>query len=135
MKAYLLLAALWTAPLAAQATLGDAARAAQRGWLAHDAEAVVGQSTRVVLQIPGVDPSAAVSRAQALALLSRYFHASEERGLEIVATRELEEGRGVVELERHYAVRGTRDGRRETVFLGFRLEGGRWILSELRSAL
>lgn len=135
MRAYLLLATMWTVPLAAQATLEEAARAAQRGWLAHDAEAVVGQSTRVVLQIPGVDPSAAVSRAQAVALLSRYFHSSEERGLEIVATRELEAGRGVVELERRYAVRGTSDGRRETVFLGFRLDAGRWRLSELRSAL
>jgi hypothetical protein len=120
MRAYLLLATLWTVPLTAQATLEEAARAAQRGWLAHDAEAVVGQSTRVVLQIPGVDPSAAVS---------------EERGLEIVATRELEAGRGVVELERRYAVPGTSDGRRETVFLGFRLDAGRWRLSELRSAL
>lgn len=135
MKGYLLLAAVWAAPLAAQVTLGDAARTVQRGWLEHDAEAIVGQSSRVVLHIPGVDPSAAVSRAQAVALLSRYFHSSEERGLEIVAMREPEEGRGVVELERRYAVRGTRDGRRETVFLGFRLDAGRWILSELRSAL
>jgi hypothetical protein len=135
MKGYLLCAALWTAPLAAQATLDDAARAAQRGWLAHDAEAIVGQSPRVVLQIPGVDPSAAVSRAQAVALLSRYLRASQEQGLEIVALREMEAGRGVVELERRYTVRGTRDARRETVFLGFRLDAGRWLLSELRSAL
>jgi len=47
--------------------------------------------------------------------------------------REVEPGRGFVELERRYVVTGTRDERRETVFLGFRLVLGRWVLSELRS--
>jgi hypothetical protein len=123
------------APLAGQATLEEAARAVQRGWLAHDANAIVGHGPRVVLQIPGVDPSAAVSRAQAVALLARYLQPAEERGMEIVAIREVETGRGVVELERRYAVRGTDDARRETVFLGFRREGAGWVLAELRSAL
>ena len=43
-------------------------------------------------------------------------------------------GRSVVELDRHYVVRGTSDQRRESVFLGFRLVQGEWILSEVRTA-
>jgi hypothetical protein len=122
------------APLTAQRTLQQAAQAAVAGWLTHDAEAVVGQGGRVVLQIPGADPSAAVSRAQAVALVARYLRPADERGLDIVAIREVEDGWGVVELERRYVVRGTDDERRETVFLGFRRESARWVLAELRSA-
>ncbi|MGH7699550.1 MAG: hypothetical protein ACREMJ_03385 [Gemmatimonadales bacterium] len=126
--------ALWAAPLAGQATLADAAREARAGWLAHDAEAVVGEGSRVVLQIPGADPSAAVSRAQAMALLARYLRPAVERAMEIVTIREVEDGRGFVEFDRRYVIAGTADVRRETLFLGFRRVGGRWVLVELRRA-
>jgi hypothetical protein len=69
-----------------------------------------------------------------VALVARYLRPAEERGLAIVAIREVEDGRGVVELERRYVVRGTGDVRRETIFLGFRRESQRWVLGELRSA-
>jgi hypothetical protein len=131
---WLALAVVVAGPLAGQATLEEAAHRAVAGWLAHDAEAVVGQSGRVALQIGGADPSAAVSRAQAVALVARYLRPAEERRLDIVAIREVEAGRGVVELERRYVVRGTSDPRRETVFLGFRRVGQRWVLGELRIA-
>lgn len=121
-------------PLAGQGTLAEAARRARDGWLGHDAGAVVGPGSRVVLQIPGADPSVAVSRAQAVVLLSRYLRPAVERSLQIVAIREVEEGRGFVELERRYVLAGTEDVRRETLFLGFRREGARWVLVELRSA-
>lgn len=135
MKCQLVVALLLCAgPALAQSSLAEAAQRARRGWLSQDAEAVVGDSRRVVLQIPGADPSAAVSRAQAVALVARYLRPTEERSLELVAIREVEEGRGVAELERRFVVRGTSDLRRETVFLGFRREDGRWILAELRSA-
>lgn len=132
--ALLLLLALAAAGLPAQGRLEEAARLARDGWLAHDAEAVVGQGSRVVLQIPGADPSAAVSRAQAVALLARYLRPAFERSMEIVAIREVERGRGLVELDRRYVVTGTEDVRRESLFLGFRWQGGRWVLAELRSA-
>ena len=43
-------------------------------------------------------------------------------------------GKGFVELTRRYVVAGTTELRRETLFLGFRLQDGRWALAELRSA-
>jgi hypothetical protein len=133
-KPAILLALLGVARLAGQSTLDEAARLARGGWLAHDAEAVVGQGSRVVLQIPGADPSAAVSRAQAVALLARYLRPTVERSLEIATVREVEQGRGLVELDRRYVVAGTGDVRHETLFLGFRRERDRWVLAELRSA-
>jgi hypothetical protein len=133
----MILATVWlgtTTSVAAQGTLEQAAGFARNGWLAHNAEAVVGQGSRIVLQIPGADPSAAVSRPQAVALLERYLRPAVERSLEIVTIREVEQGRGFVELDRRYVIGGTDDLRRETLFLGFRWQSGRWVLAELRSA-
>jgi hypothetical protein len=87
-----------------------------------------------VLQIPGADPSVAVSRAQAMALLTRYLRSTVERSVEIRTIREVEGERGLVELDRRYVVAGTEDVRHETLFLGFRREGDRWVLAELRGA-
>jgi hypothetical protein len=120
-----------------QSTLGDAAARAKDAWLAHDPLGLVGQSSTIVLQIPGADPSSAVGRAQAIELLRRYLRMAEERGLDITAIREVEPGRGFVELTRRYVVAGTSELRRETLFLGFRLTVGdprEWRLAELRSA-
>ena len=124
---------LVAAPLAGQSSLGEAADQARRAWLTHDAAALVAHSPSLVLQIPGAEPSSPLGRAQAAELLRRYFRPALERGTEIRAVREVEPGRGFVELERRYVVTGTRYERRETVFLGFRLVLGRWVLSELRS--
>jgi hypothetical protein len=122
------------APVSAQADLVRAADKAAAAWLAHDAAALVGRSSAVVLQIPGADPSAPLGRAQAVELLRRHFQSAAERRVDVATTREVEAGRGVVELDRHYVVRGTSDERRETVFLGFRLVQGQWMLSEVRTA-
>ena len=132
MKTVILLLAL-AAPLAGQTSLSDAAEQARRAWLAHDAAALVGRSPSLVLRIPGADPSSPLGRAQAAELLQRYFRPAQERGTTVRAMREVEPGRGFVELERRYVVAGTRDERVETVFLGYRLLGGRWVLAELRS--
>lgn len=133
---------LWAACLAvtlpaaasAQATLPEAAEQAKRAWLAHDPQALAGQSSSLVLQIPGADPSSPLGRAQAMELLRRHFRVSEERGLDITAVREVEPGRGFVELTRRYVIAGTTEPRRETLFLGFRQIAGQWRLVELRSA-
>ena len=122
------------APAAAQVTLGEAAERAKQAWLAHDPQALVGQSSSLVLQIPGADPSSPLGRAQAVELLRRYVRPVEERGLDVTVIREVEPGKGFVELTRRYVVAGTTELRRETLFLGFRLQGGRWALAELRSA-
>jgi hypothetical protein len=117
-----------------QGTLREAAEQARQAWLAHDPQALVGQSPSIVLQIPGADPSSPLGRAQAVELLRRYLRAVEERGLDVTVIREVEPGKGFVELTRRYVVVGTTELRRETLFLGFRLLAGRWGLVELRSA-
>jgi hypothetical protein len=117
-----------------QATLSDAAAKAKNAWAAHDPEALVGKSSNIVLQIPGADPSSPLARPQAIELLRRYFRPSEERGLDVTAIREVEAGKGFVELTRRYVVTGTSEERRETLFLGYRLIAGEWRLVELRSA-
>jgi hypothetical protein len=134
--AWLSLSAVVLLPLPAsgQATLSDAAARARRAWTAHDPRALVGQSSNLVLQIPGADPSSPLGQPQAIELLRRYFRSAEERGLDVITIREVEPGRGFVELTRRYVVAGTAELRHETLFLGYRLIGREWRLVELRSA-
>jgi hypothetical protein len=131
------LALVWIAaalPARSQATLVDAAEQARRAWLAHDPPGVVGQSSSLVLQIPGADPSSPLGRAQAVELLRRYLGPAEERGLDVTRMQEVVPGKeGFVELARRYVVAGTSDLRSETIFLSFRMRAGRWVLAELRS--
>ncbi len=134
---YLVLVAGTVCPAAglAQATLPEAAERARQAWLAHDPQALVGQSSSLVLQVAGADPSSPLVRAQAVALLRRYLASAEERGLDVSRVQEVVPGKeGFVELARRYVVAGTSDLRSETVFLGFRLRGGQWVLAELRAA-
>jgi hypothetical protein len=128
------IALLWPAAGRAQATLPGAAAQAKRALLAHDPQALVGQSSSLVLQIPGADPSSPLARAQAVELLRRYLRPAEERSLDVSAIREVEPGKGFVELTRRYVVAGTTELRHETLFLGFRQIDGEWRLAELRSA-
>lgn len=128
------LALLLPAAGSAQATLSDAAARAKSAWVAHDPLALVGSSSNLVLQIPGADPSSPVDRPQAMELLRRYFRPVEERGLDVTAIREVEPGKGFVELARRYVVTGTTELRHETLFLGYRLMDREWRLVELRTA-
>ena len=121
-------------PLAGQSGLAESAQQARAAWLAHDAEALLDHSPGVILQIPGADPSSALRRQQASELLARYLRTSVERSVEITTVREVEEGRGYVELLRRFSVTGTAEERRETVFLGLRRVAARWVVVELRTA-
>lgn len=114
--------------------LDQAAARARSAWLAHNPAALLAGSPGVTLEIPGADPSSAISRDQASELLGRYFRTSEERAVEVGVAREMEAGRGYVELERRFIVTGTSEVRRETVFLGFRRRGDQWVVVELRTA-
>lgn len=129
-----MLAVALSSRLAAQATLSAAADLAKQAWSAHDPEGLVGKSSNIVLQIPGADPSSPLGRAQAIELLRRYMRPAEERGLDIATIREVEAGKGFVELTRRYVVAGTSELRRETLFLGYRLQSDEWRLVELRNA-
>ena len=53
---------------------------------------------------------------------------------EAAMAREMEEGRGYVELQRRFIVAGTAEERHETVFLGLRRRGDQWVVVELRTA-
>ena len=117
-----------------QSTLSEAAERAKRAWSTHDAQALVGQSSNLVLQIPGADPSSPLGRSQAIELLRRYLRPAEERGLDVTAIRQVEPGKGFIELTRRYVVSGTVELRHETLYLGYRLLDREWRLVELRSA-
>jgi hypothetical protein len=119
--------------LVLQGSLSDAAERAKRAITTHDAQALVGQSSNVVLQIPGADPSSPLGKAQAIELLRRYLRPAEERGLDVTAIREVERGKGFIEITRRYVVSGTTELRRETLYLGYRFLDGEWRLAELRS--
>ena len=123
-----------SAAAASQDSLARAAERVRRAWLAHDVQAIVGQSPRVVLQIPGAEPSAPLERAQVAELLRGHLQRVVERALAVGAVREVDPGHGYVELERRYVVAGTSDERRETIFLRFQKPGAEWLLTELRSA-
>lgn len=120
-------------PVVGQGDLQDAAQQARQAWLAHDPVALFATSRGVILQIPGADPSAAMGRDQAADLLARYLRTSVELGVDIAVAREVEDGRGYVELVRRYAIAGTAEERRETVFVGLRRFGNRWEVVELRA--
>src|SRR5256885_11417116 len=107
---------------------------AKTAWMADSTTGSVGQISSLVLQIPGADPSSPLGRAQAIELLVRYLRPTEERSLDITAIREVEPGKGFVELTRRYVVTGTSEQRHETLYLGFKREANEWRLAGLRNA-
>lgn len=123
-----------TTGLHGQSTLSEAAERAKQALSTHDAQALVGLSSNLVLQIPGADPSSPLGRSQAVELLRRFLRSAEERGLDVTAIREVEPGKGFIELTRRYVVSGTSELRHETLYLGYRLLDREWRLVELRSA-
>jgi hypothetical protein len=112
--------------------LDQAAERARQAWRSHDAAALVANSPRLLLQLPGAEPSVALGRAQATALLADFLAADQEVEILIRAAKEVEPGRGYVELQRRYRIAGTQDVRSQVLLLGYRLEQNGWSLVELR---
>jgi hypothetical protein len=112
--------------------LTQAADQARRAWLTHDAAGLVARSPRLVLQLPGADPSDALGPAQSAALISNFLAQAQEVEIVVRAAREVEPGRGYVELQRRYRVAGTQDVRVQSLLLGYRLDPSGWSLVELR---
>jgi hypothetical protein len=112
--------------------LQQAAERARLAWLEHDAAALVANSPRLLIQLPGADPSVALGPAQAAALLADFLTPALEVKTLVRAAREVEPGRGYVELQREYRVAGTQDVRVQVLLLGYRLLRGGWSLVELR---
>jgi hypothetical protein len=121
-----------TAGRAQDLGLTEAAERARRAWLAHDAAALVVDSPRLLVQLPGADPSAALGPAQAAALLRDFLAQAQEVETEVRAAREVEPGRGYVELQRRYRIAGTQDVRVQSLLLGYRHGRTGWVLVELR---
>jgi len=126
--------ALMAFPVTAMAQQGleQAANRARRAWLSHSPAALVANSPRLLIQLPGADPSVALGPAQAAVLLADFLGPAQEVEIVVKAAREVEPGRGYVELQRRYRVRGTQDIRIQVLLLGYRLERGGWSLVELR---
>ncbi len=108
------------------------AEEARHAWLEHAVDRLLASSSQVLIQLPGTDPSAPVSRSQAAALLQDYLGRFEEVAVEVRTTREGERGTLYVELGRRYRVPGTQEVRNQTLFLSYQHMGGAWVLTELR---
>jgi hypothetical protein len=122
-------------PRAASAQEGNLDRAAEqarRAWFAHDPASLIAGSPRILIQLPGADPSVALGPAQAAALLADFIASAQEVDVVVRAARQVEQGRGYVELQRRYRVRGTQDVRSQLLLLGYRLVRNGWSLIELR---
>lgn len=130
----LLLLAVPLAPARGQERPGlpAAAEQARTAWFAHDAARLVADSPRLLIQLPGADPSAPLGPAQAAALLGDFLASAQEVEILVRAAREVEPGRGYVELQRRYRVAGTQEIRVQSLLLGYRLGRSGWSLVELR---
>ena len=117
---------------AQQAELSAAAESARQAWFEHDAPGLVADAPRLLVQLPGTDPSIALGPAQAAALLSDFMVQGQEVETVVRAAREVEPGRGYVELQRRYRIAGTQDVRTQSLLLGYRLLRSGWRLIELR---
>ena len=136
MRRFLITAALalvvTTGHAQATPTLAAAAEQARRAWFAHDAATLVAGSPKLVVQLPGANPSAALEPAQAAVLISDYFAPAQEVETMVSAAREMEGGLGYVELKRRYRVAGTQEVRVQSLLLGYRQGRAGWSLVELR---
>ena len=135
MKTFYLVLMFALAPAAVRAqdgSLGEAAERARSAWVAHDPAALIAQSPRILIQLPGADPSVALGPAQAAALLADFLAPSQEVEVLVRAARQVEPGRGYVELQRRYQVTGTQDVRSQILLLSYRLGRTGWSLVEFR---
>jgi hypothetical protein len=130
----ILLSLLWVPPAAAiqRTALADAAEQARQAWFVHDARRLVADAPQLLVQLPGADPSIALGPAQAAALLADFMVQAQEVETEVRAAKEVEPGRGYVELRRRYRIAGTQDVRTQSLLLGYRLLRTGWRLVELR---
>jgi hypothetical protein len=117
---------------AQQMLLTEAAESARQAWFEHDARALVANAPRLLVQLPGADPSIALGPAQAAALLGDFMVQGQEVETVVRAAKEVEPGRGYVELQRRYRIAGTQDVRTQSLLLGYRLLRTGWRLVELR---
>lgn len=112
--------------------LDEAAERARQAWFAHNSAALVADSPRLLIQLPGAEPSVALGPDQAAALLSDFVASGQEVETLVRAARQVGPRRGYVELQRKYRIAGTQNIRVQVLLLGYRLDRGRWTLVEFR---
>lgn len=112
--------------------LEQAAEGARSALLRHDAVSLIGQSPRVLVQLPGAAPSGPVPRSQAVALLESYLHDYDEVEATVQSVQLTSSSKGIVKLQRRFRVPGTSDVRSQALLLSYELTDGIWLLSELR---
>lgn len=135
MHRFLMVLALMLLPPSASAQdrgLGEAAERARRAWFTHDLVALVAQSPRLLVQLPGADPAVALGPAQAAALLGDFIASAQEVETVVRAAREVGPGTGYVELQRRYRVAGTQNVRVQVLLLSYRQVRAGWRLVEFR---
>jgi hypothetical protein len=126
---------LMVTPVVLHAQGGDLERAAERARRAlfhHDVGALIAESSTLVIQLPGAEPSAALEPDQAAALLSNFVESGQEVETVVRAARQVGPGRGYVELQRRYRVAGTQNIRVQVLLLGYRRTENGWSLVEFR---
>ncbi len=113
--------------------LDQAAEKARQAWFAHNTAALVAESPRLLIQLPGAEPSVALGPDQAAALLSNFLSNGQEVETVVRAAREVAPSQGYVELQRKYRVVGTQNVRTQVLLLGYRRSPGGWTLVEFRA--
>jgi hypothetical protein len=113
--------------------LDQAAEKARQAWFAHNTAALVAESPRLLIQLPGAEPSVALGPDQAAALLSNFLSNGQEVETVVRAAREVAPSQGYVELQRKYRVVGTQNVRTQILLLGYRRSQGGWTLVEFRA--
>ncbi len=113
--------------------LDQAAEKARQAWFAHNTAALVAESPRLLIQLPGAEPSVALGPDQAAALLSSFLSNGQEVETVVRAAREVAPSQGYVELQRKYRVVGTQNVRTQVLLLGYRRSQGGWTLVEFRA--
>jgi hypothetical protein len=119
------------AALPAQQSLAAVAQSARAAVARGDLDALVRSSPGLQLQLPGVDPSAAVGPAQAVATLRGLLRRGQTAGVTLEGHREVGRDRGYVELRREFHVVGSRDRQVQRILLGYRRVDGVWRLVEV----
>jgi hypothetical protein len=127
-----MMAAMPAAGWAQGPDLRAAAEQAREAWFGHNPAALVADSPRLLIQLPGAEPSVALGPDQAAALLADFLASGQEVETVVRAAREVGPGRGYVELQRKYRVAGTQNVRTQALLLGYRLGRRGWVLVEFR---
>jgi hypothetical protein len=128
----MVLAAMPLAGVAQGNNLQQAAERARQAVFAHNAAALVADSPRLLIQLPGAEPSVALAPDQAAALLSNFVASAQEVETLVRAAREVAPQRGYVELQRRYRIEGTQNVRVQMLLLGYRRNQAGWTLVEFR---